>query len=143
MDEKLKEKYDYKKLLKLCIKQIPEESYKKERFEIPVIKSIVVGSKTEISNLIEVSKQIYRDPKEIKKFLEKELASPGTIERQRVIFKGKLSGVMINTKFKRYVEDFVLCHECKKPDTKIIREGKQHFMKCMACGAKRPISKIR
>ncbi|MBW6451345.1 MAG: translation initiation factor IF-2 subunit beta [DPANN group archaeon] len=142
MDKNLNEKYDYNKLLEKCIKQIPEESYTKERFEMPILKTIIVGSKTEVSNLLEVSKIIYRDPKDIIKYLGKELASPGTIERQKIIFKGKLTGNMVNTKFKRYVTDFVLCHECKKPDTKIMKEGKQTFMKCMACGAKRPISKV-
>lgn len=142
MNDEYKNKYDYLKLLKDGIKQIPKDAYSKERFEIPVLRSTITGSKTEISNFIEAAKQIYRDPKEIQKYLEKELASPGSIDRQRIIFKGNIGAGIINTKFKRYVEEFVLCHECKKPDTKIIKEGRMTYMKCTACGAKRPIEKI-
>nr|1K81_A Chain A, PROBABLE TRANSLATION INITIATION FACTOR 2 BETA SUBUNIT [Methanocaldococcus jannaschii] len=36
----------------------------------------------------------------------------------------------------------VICRECGKPDTKIIKEGRVHLLKCMACGAIRPIRMI-
>ena len=32
-----------------------------------------------------------------------------------------------------------LCPECKKPDTKLEKEGRVIFIRCMACGAKHPV----
>jgi len=40
----------------------------------------------------------------------------------------------------QYVEEFVLCRECKKPDTEIIKEGKFSMLHCLACGAKHPVN---
>ncbi|MEK6812055.1 MAG: translation initiation factor IF-2 subunit beta, partial [Nanoarchaeota archaeon] len=39
--------------------------------------------------------------------------------------------------------EFVLCKECKKPDTELLREDRVTFIHCLACGAKHPVrSKI-
>ncbi|MHA1236157.1 MAG: translation initiation factor IF-2 subunit beta, partial [Candidatus Hodarchaeales archaeon] len=35
-----------------------------------------------------------------------------------------------------YVKDFVLCEECQKPDTKLVREGRVLIKVCEACGAR-------
>ena len=72
-------------------------------------------------------------------FLVKELGAPATIEDYRVIFNRKLSPSQINSKIQAYAKEFVICHECGKPDTKIVKEGRTYFVVCMACGAKRPI----
>ncbi len=36
----------------------------------------------------------------------------------------------------QYVNEFVLCKECKKLDTKLIKEGRLTFINCLACGTK-------
>ena len=35
-----------------------------------------------------------------------------------------------------YAHEFVFCPECGKPDTKLEKEDKFSFIKCLACGAK-------
>jgi len=95
---------------------------------IPVIKSI--------ANFL-----IYID--HFLKFLTKELAAKATIEGDRVILNMKVSSKKINPKIEQYVDEFVLCRECKKPDTELVKEGKFTLIRCLACGAKHPIrSKI-
>ena len=61
----------------------------------------------------------------------------------RLILSRKISSTLINEKIQRYVNEFVLCSECKKPDTQLRKDNKVTTMKCMACGAKHPVrSKI-
>ena len=48
----------------------------------------------------------------------------------------KLANRRINEKIRQYANEFVLCFECGKPDTKIEKDGELTYMKCTACGAK-------
>ena len=78
------------------------------------------------------------------KYILKELATPGEIKSNNtVIIRAKISSIKINEKIKKYVDEFVLCNECGKPDTKLIKEDGNLFLRCMACGNKQPVkSKI-
>jgi translation initiation factor 2 subunit 2 len=49
----------------------------------------------------------------------------------------------LNNAISKYAETYVICKECGKPDTKIVKKGNFPFLKCLACGAQNPIkSKI-
>ena len=133
-------KYTYEEMLERAYKLIPETVKKDIRFEIPKVKGHYEGkNKTIITNLHEIAKLFNRDLNHLVKFLMKELACPSVIEGNRVIFNKKLSPSQINAKIQAYAKEFVICRECGKPDTKIIKEGRTYFLVCMACGAKRPI----
>ncbi len=131
--------FDYKKLLEKGRKELPESVFKTERFEIPKVKGHIQGNKTVITNFNQIVSTMRRDPQHLLKFLLKELATPGIMDGPRLVFSRKLKSELINSKIEKYTNTFVICPECKKPDTKLIREGKVYFLKCMACGAKHPI----
>jgi len=133
----------YEDLLKRARKQLPESALKKERFEIPQVVSIVIGSRTIIKRYSDLCSTINRDPKHLLKYLAKELGTQGEINGNEAVFQGKFSNAMINKKFERYVKEFVLCEECGKPDTRLIKEGRLVMLKCDACGARRSVEKIR
>jgi len=42
----------------------------------------------------------------------------------------------------RYLETFVVCPVCKRPDTKIIKEKRLSFLMCEACGARSSIKQL-
>jgi len=42
----------------------------------------------------------------------------------------------------RYMESFVICPVCKRPDTKIVKEKRLSFLVCNACGAKSSIKQL-
>jgi len=86
-----------------------------------------------------VASSLRRNPDHLLKFLTKELAAKGIIQGDRIILNMKVSSKKINPKIEQYVEEFVLCKECKKPDTEIVKEGKFTMLQCLACGAKHPI----
>lgn len=131
---------DYKKLLERGIKNLPEGAVNKERFEIPLIKGHIQGNRTVLDNFLEIADKFGRDPNHLLKYILKELATPGEIKRSGSVMIGaKVSSIKINEKIKKYADEFVLCWECGKPDTKIIEEGGMMFVRCMACGTKRQV----
>jgi len=133
-------KLDYKALLKKGRKELPE-SVKSTggRFEIPKVKGHLQGNKTIVSNFFQIADALNREPNHMLKFLQRELAVPAKLEGQRLILGSKRSASQINTKIQLYADTFVICPACKKPDTKMVREEKVLFLRCMACGAKHPI----
>lgn len=130
---------DYEKLLEKGLKNLPESTQKSERFEIPKVKGHIQGNKTIITNFQQIAKALHREPEHLLKFLLRELATPGQIDKQRLTFNRKIKSAQINQKIDQYTKLFVLCHECKKPDTQLVKEGRISSIKCMACGAKHPI----
>jgi len=113
-----------------------------ERFEIPLVESHIEGIRTIISNFLQISDYLRRNPEHLEKFLQKELAAPSKIEGERLIMVKKIPSKKIDEKIALYVEKYVICKECKKPDTELIKEGIFYFIRCLACGAKHSIAKI-
>jgi translation initiation factor 2 subunit 2 len=131
MDEKR-----YTNLLERAYSKIPPMISKTDRFEILSPNSAVMGNRTIIHNFRDVCDRIHRDQQHVLRFLSKELATAGAIEGSRAIFQGKFPSSTLDRLIDRYVNEFVLCHVCHQPDTKITREGRIHFLVCDACGAK-------
>jgi translation initiation factor 2 subunit 2 len=133
----------YEQLLDRAYKNLKVATSTGERFEIPKVQGQISGKNTIITNLTAIASHIRRPAEHLGKFLLKELAAPGSIEGERLILKTKLNSSRVNEKVEMYVKDFVLCPECKKPDTEVISEKGIKFKHCLACGAKTPIkSKI-
>ena len=129
---------DYKKLLERARKNLPQGELR-ERFEIPKTVSSSTGKQTVIKNFGEISNYIRRDQKHLSKFLFKELALPGNIKNNELVLQGKVSSYIIEQRIDAYVKQFVICSECKKPDTSLKKEGNITVLKCEACGARRTI----
>jgi translation initiation factor 2 subunit 2 len=107
-----------------------------ERFEIPKIEGHLQGNKTVLTNLQQITTQLRRPPEHLLKFLLKELATAGTFKENRTILQTKNPSKKVNEKIQDYANEFVICKECKKPDTELIKEHKFMFLHCLACGAK-------
>lgn len=134
---------EYKELIKRAKKLLPKDTSSGERFDIPKVKGHIQGNKTIVSNFNQICSNLRREPQHLLKYLQLELATPASIDGPRLILGRKISSSLINTKVEQYVNEFVLCCECKKPDTKLIKQDRYLFIKCMACGAKHPVkSKI-
>lgn len=132
---------DYEESLKKARKELPTTIVtSKERFEIPTVTGHVEGNKTIITNFIQICNIFSRETAQLLKYLQKELATPAVIDNQRLIFGRKLNSNFINQKIEQFAKNFVLCKECGKPDTKLIKEGRFLFLKCTACGAKHSVT---
>jgi translation initiation factor 2 subunit 2 len=135
-------KYDYEELLKRARAQIPEATLKQERLELPRLQYGVIGMRTIIFNFKEIAEMLNRDPMHMLKFLSGEMATAATTQGTRIIFQGKFRRDSIERLFERYVESFVTCPICKRPDTKITKEKRVSFLVCEACGAKSSIKQL-
>jgi translation initiation factor 2 subunit 2 len=114
-----------------------------ERFAIPKIEGHIEGKKTILTNFFQIASHIRRNPEHFQKFLLRELAASGQKEGDRLVLNIKVPSEKINQKIEDYVKEFVLCKECGKPDTELIKEDRLMFINCLACGAKHSIrSKI-
>lgn len=131
------ESANYEELLKKGMKNLPEIAVETLRFEVPKVRGHLQGNKTVISNINEITEIIRRSAEHLLKFLLKELAAPGELKRNLLIIGTKISASRVNEKLNEYVNKFVICPECKKPDTKLKKEGGFTFIICQACGAKR------
>ena len=127
---------DYDALLKKGYEQLPESLQHKERFEVPKAKGHLEGSKTIISNFPAIVDTLRREESHVLKFLLKSLATVGKIEYDRLILGSKINSVLFNQKIEDYVNLYVMCRECNKPDTKIVKENNIQYLVCQACGAK-------
>ena len=135
-------KYNYDELLKRACSQMPEVSLKRERLELPRLYITTVGMRTIISNFKEVADVLNRDPQHILKFLTREMATAATFHDNRAVFQGKFKRDSFERLLQRYMEAYVICPVCKRPDTKIVKEKRLSFLVCNACGAKSSIKQL-
>lgn len=129
-------KSQYEQLLERAYSQLPEKSAEESRFEVPKASGRIEGNKTIIENFSQICTILRRPQDHLSKFLLRELASPGNMDgQQRLVLVGKIGGERINQKVQAYASEFVICRECKKPDTELRKENRLMFVKCLACGA--------
>jgi translation initiation factor 2 subunit 2 len=134
--------YNYDELLKRARAEVPEVTLKKERLEMPNLYTSMVGMRTTISNFKEVAETLDRDPQHILKFLTREMATAATYHDGRAIFQGKFPRDTFERLLQRYMEAFVICPVCKRPDTRIVKEKRLSFVVCNACGAKSSVKQL-
>ncbi len=134
------EEFDYDSLLNTAYEAVPETVKSGERFEIPHVDVMNEGKMTIIRNFTEICEKIRRDPNDVIKYLLREFGTAGGIEGRRAILKSRISESSIQARFNTYVETYVICSECGRPDTELVREGRILMLKCDACGAKRPVT---
>ena len=132
----------YEQLLQKAETELPEMAAGAERFVIEKVKGHLEGNKTIIINLRKIAKDLGRDENHLLKYLLRELATPGKYERERAIFGTKVAASIINKKIRKYVSEFVYCSECGKPDTKLVEEKEVMYLRCQACGTKKPVKRI-
>lgn len=130
----------YEKMLEEAYKKVKQVSHVKEdRFNLPKIKGYFEGRKTILTNFFQIVNYIRRNPEHFQKFILRELAASGQKDGERFILNIKVPSKKINQKIEEYVKEFVLCRECKKPDTELIKEDRLTFLHCLACGAKHSV----
>ena len=112
------------------------------RFEVLKVKGHHEGTRTVITNFVQIVTCLRRDVNHVMKFLNKELASSSEVRGDRLILSRKLPSKEINEKIEKYVNLFVLCPKCKKPDTELDEDKGKAFLRCLACGERYEVHKI-
>ncbi len=138
------EKYDYDDALSRGRSNLPQIVADDDtRFEIPKIDSEVEGNRTFINSLKALMNTLHRKESHFLKFLTNELGTSANVEGQRVILQGKHSRNQIQKALERYIELYVLCATCNKPDTRLEQNDRIMMMRCEACGATQAVKALK
>ena len=115
------------------------------RYKMPPLTTKIEGRgngiKTVLTNIIELGESLNRDHEEITKFFGYELGAQMTIDDDRYILSGSHQTSALQTRLCKYIEKFVLCYKCKKPETvyKISSRDGLVSQKCGGCGHQAPV----
>ncbi len=135
-------KENYENLLNLALEQIPRAVFESARFQIPEADVAMVGSRTILKNFKTITAEFNREPEHFMKFLLRELGAAGDIQGAQAVFQGKFSAAIVADRIRRYVEEYVLCRECGKPDTKLEKLERIYISRCEACGARASVREV-
>jgi len=130
---------DYKKLLKRILGDTSTEKVAEDRFKLPKAEIFYEGNTTVIKNFDRISDAVNRDSDLILKFLLGAVGTSGEMDGGRVVFQGKIPPKQMQDKLKEYIDTYVMCSECNKPDTHLVKQGRTILIRCDACGAFRSV----
>tara|TARA_B100000029_G_scaffold49331_1_gene44998 strand:+ start:2878 stop:3288 length:411 start_codon:yes stop_codon:yes gene_type:complete len=131
--------FEYDALLDRARERIPKDISERNRWTMPQPEILVEGSQTIIRNFAAIVDSMDRDANHVYQYLINELGTSGTREQVRVMFKGRIPPKRIKEKIVSYVKTYILCEQCRAPDTRFIKEDRTTLLKCQACGATRPV----
>lgn len=123
------------------MKKMPDTKGPKERFVMPVPKVYYEGKTTVLENFAAIADAFDREPEHLMKYMLQEMGTAGKIEGHRGVFQGKFAEQAIARQIDSYFEEYVVCSECRLPDTHLIKSDRVLMLKCDACGAHRPVRK--
>lgn len=130
---------EYEKMLEKGRSELPEDMFDRERFEIPEAETQKEGSKTVVRNFKAIADKFNREPTHLSKYLLGELGTAGHVNEGELVLNGSFRRGLINRKIEEYAEEYVLCSECRRPDTVMKKEKGVELLKCEACGARSAI----
>jgi translation initiation factor 2 subunit 2 len=133
---------NYKELLNRIYMALPERTTGDSRFELPVADSIIQGKQTIWKNFTKCSKDLKREQDQLYKFVMKEISTSSAITNQTLVLNGIFNNYKLNQILTKYINNYVLCSACKKPDTEIVSQAGIKVLKCTACGAVTPLQKL-
>jgi len=133
---------EYLAMLKRVREKLPKVLETSERFVIPDPEVVHEGGYTHILNFKEIADAVDRDPDHIILFLSHELGVPIVKAAKRLILQARVKRRLIEDKIQKYIKNYVICPECGKPDTKLIKQKRYVYLKCEVCGAETPVRKV-
>ncbi len=131
---------EYTELLKRARDKLPQVQVSADRFQVPEPDVMIDGKNSVIRNFQEICGVLRREPDHVIGYLARELGCPGVLDLPRAYLKSKIPKDAIATRLKDYVDKYVICSECKRPDTHLKKDGRFMLLVCEACGAQRPVT---
>lgn len=91
-----------------------------------------------IPNITDVANSLHRSPGEVNKFFGTELGAQSkyTPENDKAVVNGAHTDAALQELMHRYIEKFVLCPNCRLPESEYKIKNECIFHRCKACGAK-------
>ena len=138
---------NYEEALKRAQENVPKDVFEHKRFTIPGVELYQEGGKTYCQNINAIATKLRREPGHILKHLLRELATRGSIRMKgkhvdALIFRGRFREFTMDALVKKYAEKFVMCDNCNRPDTHLIKRDRFTFLVCEACGSRRTVATL-
>jgi translation initiation factor 2 subunit 2 len=130
----------YSVLLERARAKLPPVRAATERFQVPDPDVMTDGKNTVIRNLADIAGVLRREPAHLIGYLAKEFGCPGVLDLPRGVLKSRIAKEPIAQRIREYTAKYVICTECKRPDTHLQKDGRLTLLVCEACGAQRPIT---
>ena len=130
----------YAALLERARAKLPPVRTGGERFVVPEPDVMTDGRNTVIRNFAEIAGVLRREPEHVVGYLAREFGCPGVLELPRAVLKSRLTKDQIAARIREYTAKYVICTECKRPDTHLEKQGRLTMLVCEACGAQRPVT---
>ncbi len=131
---------DYQALLDRARTRLPPVQIGTDRFQVPEPEVATDGKNTVIRNFQEIATVLRREPAHLIGHLARELGCPGVLDLPRGVLKSRVTKEAIQQRIREYTEKYVICSECKRPDTHLEKQGRFTLLICEACGAQRPVT---
>ena len=133
---------DYAALLKRARAKVPQEVGTGERFQMPTMDVLQEGKITVVRNLDEILDKLNRPSDHLVPLLLREIGTAGSYEGGRLVLQAKVSEDNLQGRLEKYVQTYVICGECGRPDTHLVKEDRVTIVKCDACGGHRPVKSL-
>ncbi|MBN1859938.1 MAG: translation initiation factor IF-2 subunit beta [Candidatus Thermoplasmatota archaeon] len=133
----------YNDLLKRVHSATAKERIEDDRFKVPKVDVFYEGNTTVLKNFDKIIDVLNRDADHFLKFLLGSVGTAGDISSGRVIFQGKIPIKTIQDRLDEYVDTYVICSECNRPDTHLVKKDRTLLIRCDACGAFRSIGSMK
>ena len=111
------------------------------RYQMPPLRGHTEKTWTVLASFVKTSNALHRQDQEVLKYLGLALHTQTKFDEQgRACIKGHFSDRDMQKALRHYIEGFVLCGGCKKPETAYrIRGSGKIVQKCFGCGQKTPL----
>ena len=117
---------DYRALLDRAHQLLPPVRVATERFQIPDPDVMTDGKNTVIRNFKEITDVLRREPEHVMGYLARELGAPRRPRPPEGVLKSRVNREQIAQRLREYSEKYVICSECKRPDTHLSKDGPPH-----------------
>lgn len=134
--------YSYDELLfRLHTAKSADDAYSK--VNLPPIKIARKNRMSIFSNFGLLAEKIKRDRDHISSYFKTETGLVNTInQHNQMIIHGNLNEAKCESIMRKYINEFVLCRQCKGLSTNLIKDHGLTFLQCNQCGAKSSLGKL-
>jgi len=92
------------------------------------------NKRTFLKNFRNICLKLNRDEEDVRAFFEKELKTAVTINQDgAMVITGMYKQNGITTILTNYINEFIMCKQCKSCDTNLIKEKKILYLNCNKC----------
>jgi len=135
--------FDYDKLLNRVRSITSTKIVDEDRFKVPKVDIFYEGNTTVFKNFDKIVDILNREGNHLLKFFLGNVGTAGEIVGGRIVFQGKIPTRTVQDKLNEYVDTYVICSECNRPDTHLVKKGRTILIRCDACGAFRSIRSLK